>query len=193
MGGSGTTAQSAPKALSNQDLRVQVERALKDHPVRAQVEGTLIQALVSDKEVRDEIVKELSDRITSEKNQQIEKQLDLLIDAEFPKPIALDQFLKHIKQETTKARPPGIPIYVNPIGLQDAEKDMDFAVTLNQKQKPVREILTQGLMGTGLSFAVRDGYLMIDSRTGILEIRVQQIDQKLDRVLKSLERLEKAK
>ena len=45
VGGSATTAQSTPKASSDQDLRVQVERVLKDHPLRAQVEGTLIQAL----------------------------------------------------------------------------------------------------------------------------------------------------
>ena len=165
--------------------------SLERPPLRAQVEGTLIQELVSDKEVRDQIVKELSDRITSEKNQQIEKQLDLLIDAQFPNGVSLADLLKYIKQETTKARPPGIPIYVNPLGLQDAEKSMDFAVTLSHQQKPVREILTQGLMGSGLSFTVRDGFLMIDSRTGILEIRVEEIDRKLDRVLKSLERLEK--
>ena len=38
-----------------------------------------------------------------------------------------------------------------------------------------------------------DGFLMVDSRTGILEKRVEEIDQKLNRVLEALYRLEKAK
>jgi RNA polymerase sigma factor (sigma-70 family) len=128
-----------------------------------------------------------------EKTKQVEKQLDLRIDAEFPKGIALVDLLKHIKKETTKAQPPGLPIYVNPIGLEELKRVMGFIVTVNHKQQPVRDILQQALGDAGLKFAATDGFLMIDSRTGILEIHVKEIDRKLGQVLEALDRLEKAK
>jgi hypothetical protein len=101
--------------------------------------------------------------------------------------------LKYIKQETTKARPPGLPMYVNPAGLEDAKKEMEFIVTVNLKQETVREILERALGDTGLRFAATEGFLKIDSRTGILELRVREIDRKLDQVLEALERLQKTK
>jgi hypothetical protein len=89
---------------------------------------------------------------------------------------------------------PGIPIYVNPRGLAEAGQRLDFSVApLNLRQSPVRVILEQALSGSGLSFIVRDGFLSIDSRSAVLEIRVKEIERKLDRVLESLQRLEKAK
>jgi RNA polymerase sigma factor (sigma-70 family) len=140
------------------------------------------------------IVNPVRDHVVfDEKNQQIEKQLDLLIDAEFPRGVRLDEFLKFIKQETSKARPPGIPIYVSPRGVWETQKQANPVVHVELKQQSIRQILVQALMREGLSFAVQDGFLMIDSRTGILEIQVKEIDQKLDRVLKILERLEKGK
>ena len=70
---------------------------------------------------------------------------------------------------------------------------MDFVVTVNHKQEPVRGILERALAETGLKFAATDGFLMIDSRTGFLEIRVKEIDRKLDQVLEALDRLEMTK
>jgi hypothetical protein len=40
-----------------------------------------------------------------------------------------------------------------------------------------------------LSYIVKDGILMVDSRTSATEIRVMEMERKLDRVLESLERL----
>ena len=88
----------------------------------------------------DDSVTDLADRLTDKKNRQIEKQLDLLIDAEFPTGVKLDQFLKHIKQETTNARPPGIPIYVNPLGLPDGEKTMSSTIVVDRKRTSVRDL-----------------------------------------------------
>jgi hypothetical protein len=127
------------------------------------------------------------------KTEAVERQLDLLIDVEFPKGIRLDDLLKYIKQQTTRAKPPGIPIYVSPLGLQEAQQKLEFIVTVNTKQTPVRAILEQALSCAGLSFEARDGFLKIDSRTGILESRVEDIDRKLNRVLEALDRLQKAK
>jgi RNA polymerase sigma factor (sigma-70 family) len=136
---------------------------------------------------------EIHQQRAAEKTRQVEKQLDLVIDANLPEGTTLEQLLKYIKQKTTEAIPPGIPIYVNPIGVEEANKNMQSAVAGFSKKAPVRVILEHALLGTGLSFTVGDGFLMIDSRTGILERRVADIDHKLNRVLEALDRLEKAK
>jgi hypothetical protein len=45
----------------------------------------------------------------------------------------------------------------------------------------------------GLSYIVKDGLLMIDSRSAIAETRVEDVERKLDQVLEVLERLERAR
>ena len=40
----------------------------------------------------------------------------------------------------------------------------------------------------GLSYVVQDGFFMIDSRTGIVESRLDEVDRKLDRIISALER-----
>jgi hypothetical protein len=132
--------------------------------------------------------------VLAQKTKQVEKLLDLVIDANLPEGTTLEFLLKFIKQHTSEAIPPGIPIYVSPLGLQEAKLAMGSATSgCPQNKAPVRVILERALLGTGLSFTVSDGFLMIDSRTGILERRVRDIDRKLDRVLEALDRLEKAK
>ena len=45
----------------------------------------------------------------------------------------------------------------------------------------------------GLSYVVKDGFLMIDSRANVTEMRLEEVERKLDRVLDALERLEHAR
>jgi RNA polymerase sigma factor (sigma-70 family) len=127
------------------------------------------------------------------KNQAVKQQLSLVIDARFATPISLATVLKHIKQETTKAKPPGLPIYVNPTGLRDVGKSVDSLVKVNLKQQRVSAVLAEALQQVGLSSLVRDGFLLVDSRIGIVEARGDEIDRKLDRILESLGRLEQAR
>ena len=56
----------------------------------------------------------------------------------------------------------------------------------------MREVLWWALHPLQLSYIVKDGFLMIDSRTSVTEMRVEEMERKLDRVLESLERLDKA-
>jgi hypothetical protein len=60
-------------------------------------------------------------------------------------------------------------------------------------QQPIRIVLSDSLRSLGLMYDVRDGFLMISSRTTILEHRVEEIDRKLDRVIEMLGRLEQKK
>ncbi len=63
----------------------------------------------------------------------------------------------------------GIPIYVDPIGLQEAEKSMTSPV----RRPPSAEKLTLGkqlkiaLDSLDLAYVVRDGFLMITSKASI--------------------------
>ena len=182
------------KAGATPDYASEVERAPSkelEGSLPKELKPTPLQGVLKGKV--DQVANEIGKQLLAEKTRQVEKQLDLVIDAKFPEGTTLEQFLKHIKQQTTEAIPPGIPIYVSPLGLQEANKSMESATADFNKKAPVRVILERTLQGTGLSFAVGDGFLMIDSRTGILERRVEQIDRKLNRVLEALDRLEKAK
>jgi RNA polymerase sigma factor (sigma-70 family) len=129
--------------------------------------------------------------------QQLVDKLRTPIDAEFPSGTTLEQLLKHVKQQTTDATFPGIPIYVSPFGLQEAGVSMSTKVSVNMKRAPVDEVIRKAFEGLNLTHTIKDGFLMIDSFSGYrlntIEQRVEEIDHKLDRVLEALDRLQKAK
>jgi hypothetical protein len=127
----------------------------------------------------------------------IRQKLDMPIGADFPKDGTLQALLKHIKKVTTDATFPGIPIYVDPIGLAENNVTMAREIKIDFEKVPIQQnikmALTYALRANGLSYEVRDGFLMISSRTVILENRVDEIERKLDRVLEALQRLAPAK
>jgi hypothetical protein len=75
----------------------------------------------------------------------------------------LDDVLKYIKQATTTPEYPGIPIYVDPIGLQEAERSINSTVTINVEGVPLRETLRLCLGQLGLRYEVWEGRLRITS------------------------------
>ena len=105
----------------------------------------------------------------------------------------LDDVLKYIKAATTSPTYTGIPIHVEPKGLQDAKVTMASTVEFNQEGMPLRTSLYQVLKPLGLSYVVKDGFLMIDSRANVTEMRLEEVERKLDRILDALERLEHAR
>jgi len=111
----------------------------------------------------------------------------------FPKKTPLDDVLKYIKVATTTPAFSGIPIYVEPLGLQEANKSLNSTIELDRADLPLKTSLRLILKPLGLSYIVKDGFLMIDSRSAITETRVEEVERKLDRVLEALERLERAK
>ncbi len=83
----------------------------------------------------------------------------------------LDEVFKSIKALTTKNPklpkiPNGIPIYIDPLGLQEAEKSMNSRV----KRPPMADQFTLGehleriLEPLGLAYEVKDNFLMITSK-----------------------------
>jgi hypothetical protein len=86
----------------------------------------------------------------------------------------LDVVLKDIKMRTTKnpklpKLPTGIPIYIDPIGLQEAEQSLHATV----KRPPSADTLTLGehlrriLEPLGLAYLVKDGFLMVTAKDSL--------------------------
>ncbi len=76
--------------------------------------------------------------------------------------MSFEDVLKRVKIATKGDQfPAGIPIYVDPIGLQEAEKTLISPVTLVTRGKPLRDGLRTALQPLGLTFVVKDGLLTI--------------------------------
>jgi hypothetical protein len=95
------------------------------------------------------------------KDEVIRKKLDQSIPFHFPDGTPLDEVLKYIRDATRETNFPGIPIYVDPLGLQYAERSLNSTVRINIDDIPVRDGLRLCLKQLGLGFTVRSGFLMI--------------------------------
>jgi hypothetical protein len=127
------------------------------------------------------------------KTQEILQKLEEPIAMSFPNETPLDDVLKYIKQATKTPTFSGIPIYVDPEGLQEVKQSMTSTIKFDQEHVPLKRTLRLILNQLDLSYMVKDGLLMIDSRAVITETRAEEVERKLDRVLEALERLERVK
>jgi len=121
------------------------------------------------------------------KNQAIRDKLEKKIDFNFD-PVSLGNLLKYIKSASQGPNDSGIPIYVNPSGVTDVEVQ---GLRITKKNVPIRVGLKSALNQVGVSYEVRDGLLVIDSRAAIMENRLEDVERKLDQVLKALEGLKR--
>jgi hypothetical protein len=96
---------------------------------------------------------------------------DRAIRAALEKPLALsfqkaplEDVLKFIKSSTKgDGLPNGLPIYIDPVGLQEAGKTMTSPVTVESGKAPLKDSLRTLLKALGLAYQVRDGLLTITS------------------------------
>jgi hypothetical protein len=121
----------------------------------------------------------LQDAISVYRNDEVEGIIEALewpIAVPYPDDAPLDEVLKEIKKQTTKHPklakiPTGLPIYVDPIGLQEVEHSLSSTV----KRPPAADALPLGehlrlvLEPLGLRYVVKDGFLMITSKAAICE------------------------
>jgi hypothetical protein len=90
---------------------------------------------------------------------QLERRVDLKVDK-----APLEDVLKAVRSATkTPNLPNGIPIYVDPVGLQEAEKTMLSPVTIVNGVVPLEEALRTALQPLGLVYTVKDGLLTVTS------------------------------
>jgi hypothetical protein len=99
-------------------------------------------------------------------NARILEALDQPVPMHFPDETPLADLLDYIKQATSTPTHPGIPIYVDPIGLQEAERSMSSTVQIDLEGVPLRETLRLCLKELGLVYEVEHDYLRIFSEDG---------------------------
>jgi RNA polymerase sigma factor (sigma-70 family) len=132
-------------------------------------------------------------RAISTKTAQIVKKLDDAIDLKLPKEVTLSQFLKAVKQATTDANFTGLPIYVEPFGVPEADEEfLNAKVFPARGPAPLRLILRQTLKQVRLSFTVQDDFVLVSLPDDINERRLEALEKKVDRLLEAMERLERA-
>ena len=99
----------------------------------------------------------------------------------FANETSLDDVLKHIKQETAKAGRPALPIYIDPIGLQEAERSLNSTVSIEMEGIPLRTSLRLALKQLGMGYKVEDGVLIITSEESIDEEQAEaEHERRLD-------------
>jgi RNA polymerase sigma factor (sigma-70 family) len=97
------------------------------------------------------------------RSRRIHQKLEEPIAMPFRNETPLDDVLKYIKQATTSSDYPGIPIYVEPLGLQDAERSLNSTINIDLEGIPLRRTLQLSLAQLGLVYFVDDGILVITS------------------------------
>lgn len=113
-----------------------------------------------------------------EKTKMILRKLEEPISMSFANETPLEDVLKYIKSATQGANDSGIPIYVDPVGLQEAEKTMTSPVQLDLEGVPLKTTLRLMLKQLGLTYTVKDGLMTITSETADdqpTEIRVYPV------------------
>ena len=129
----------------------------------------------------------LTRRALSRRDPDAERQTEAILDTldrpvsvQFPDDTPLHLFLKYVKEQTrSTSLPKGIPIYIDPVGLQEAEKTMDSPVTIDLESIPLRACVRLALKQLGLEYRVRDGVMVIgaanseDGATPILELQTK--------------------
>jgi len=108
-------------------------------------------------------------RETNPKSKAIFKKLEEPISMSFANETPLDDILKYIKQATTTKTYSGLPIYVDPKGLKEAEKSLTSTATIDLDGPPLKTTLRLLLKQLDLAYCVRDGVLIISSVPGIAE------------------------
>ena len=96
-------------------------------------------------------------------NDRILKALEQPIPLQFPNGTPLDDLAKYLEQATTTPSYHGIPVYLDPLGLQEAECSLSSTFTIDLEGVPLTTSLGFALEQIGLTYFVKDGALVITS------------------------------
>ncbi len=101
-------------------------------------------------------------------------------------------FLGHRLRDAaaTTESDPGVPIYIDPIGVQEVNQPMSAIVPTNGHGRgTIKGRLSMAFQSLGLAYVIRDGIVWVESRQSIVESRLSQVEEKLDRILELLEKV----
>jgi hypothetical protein len=108
-----------------------------------------------------------------DQSQRIAAELGKLVDMPFKTATSLEDAIKYVRASTKgPSFPDGIPVYVDPLGLQEAETSMSSTVTIDLAQVPLRTSLELLLKQLGLAYQIKDGLLKIVSESADEEARL---------------------
>ncbi|MDR3633519.1 MAG: hypothetical protein P4L84_06765 [Isosphaeraceae bacterium] len=94
-------------------------------------------------------------------NVRIRQKLDQCVPMSFPNDTPLEDVMRYVKRATEGPDDQGIPFYIDPIGLQEAEKTMRSPVQLDIDGLPLRTTLPLLLKQLGMGYFIRDGMLIV--------------------------------
>lgn len=106
-------------------------------------------------------------------NARIRETLEQPISLRFPDPTSIEDVLEYIHTATATPDDPGILIYLDPIGLQEAERSPQSTVSIDLPGVPLRTSLRQCLSQLGLVYQVKDGYLRVTAADDVDEYGTQ--------------------
>jgi hypothetical protein len=104
-----------------------------------------------------------------ERNKAIDDLLEKVVPMHFASETPLEEILKYLKEKLKDGKGKSIAIYLDPIGLQSAEKTPQSTVTIDLDDLPVRTTLRLLLDQLGMGFRVRDGIVYIQDNSTIAE------------------------
>jgi RNA polymerase sigma factor (sigma-70 family) len=99
--------------------------------------------------------------------QEILEKLEGKVALSFPNETPLEDVLKYIRTATADPGGQGIPVYVDPIGLQEAGKTLASTVSIDLEGVPLRTGLRLILKQLDLAYVVNDGLLTITSKESV--------------------------
>jgi len=103
-------------------------------------------------------------------NERILQALDQPVPMHFRDESTLEDVLKHAQAAFTSPDGKVIPIYLDPIGLQEAERTPQSVVTIDVDGVPLKTTLYLCLKQLGLVYGIRDGILVISSEESLSPI-----------------------
>jgi hypothetical protein len=96
-------------------------------------------------------------------NARIKRALERPIPLRFPSETPLEDALKFIEEQTADPDGRRLAIYVDPVGLNEAEKTMTSPLQINLENVPLKTSLRLALKQIGLTYSVWEGVLLITS------------------------------
>jgi hypothetical protein len=97
-------------------------------------------------------------------NARVHNALERPVPMRFPRDTPLEDVLHYVRAATRAADGTGIPIYVDPIGLQEVERSMSSTVQIDVEGVALRTSLRLCLDQLFLTYRIRDGLILITSK-----------------------------
>ena len=113
---------------------------------------------------------------TDPANARILSELEKAVPMHFRDETPLEDLRKHIERATAGSDGKGIPIYVDALGLQEAEVSMTSTFHIDAENVPLKATLRFSLRQLGLTYLIEDGFLEITSEIAT-DVEILQISE----------------